>query len=73
MIWLFYVATLACAIVSGQNSTEEIDKTPGSGSKSGSLYLLEGKVVTPPDANPTSFLAETRIIVNYGEFLGFLK
>ncbi|KAI1307226.1 ER membrane protein complex subunit 7 [Halotydeus destructor] len=35
---------------------------------------MEGKVVAPPDVDMTpQWLATTRVIVNYGEFLAFLR
>lgn len=54
--------------------TDESESTQVSGGRTLSLYSLEGKIVPPPDVEVTpQWLAATRVIVNYGEFLGFMR
>jgi len=38
------------------------------------LYRIEGKIF-PHDANPLSnlFIASTKVVVNYGQYFGYLK
>ena len=68
----FLIAVITFSVVSS-NSLDELD-TDIATSKTLSLHTLEGKVVTPPDVDVTpQWLAATRVIVNYGEFVGFLK
>jgi hypothetical protein len=56
-----------------ETELEESD-TQVSGGRSLSLYSIEGKVVAPVDLEVTpQWLAATRVIVNYGEYLGFLR
>lgn len=39
-----------------------------------SLFSIEGKVTMPRDANvPKNWRSYTRVLVNYGQFVGFLK
>lgn len=56
-----------------QNGGGEIDQEIGSHSN-GKLYPIEGKV-TLPDSVPHDlhWATETRILFNYGEYVGFLR
>lgn len=49
--------------------SEENDKSIGLKS----LYSVEGKVTSPDPEISQLFYQNTRIIVNYGEFLGFIR
>lgn len=48
---------------------EEVDKT----SSLKSIYSVEGRVTAPDADSSESFYQNTRVIVNYGEFLGFIR
>ena len=48
---------------------EEVDKT----SSLKSVYSVEGRVTAPDADSSESFYQNTRVIVNYGEFLGFIR
>lgn len=42
--------------------------------KSSGLYSIEGKIFPAPNVSiSSSWFTATRIIVNYGQFLGFMK
>lgn len=49
--------------------SEEVDKT----SSLKSVYSVEGRVTAPDADSSESFYQNTRVIVNYGEFLGFIR
>lgn len=48
---------------------EEVDKT----SSLKSIYSVEGRVTAPDADSSESFYQNTRVIVNYGELLGFIR
>jgi hypothetical protein len=73
-----WFALLALGVASVRGN-DLLDNELGSGSDRGGgrgsgLWALEGKVVTSPDVEMTpQWLSTTRVVVNYGEYLAFLR
>lgn len=72
LIVFAFLVLCSTAFANEEDSGDQIQVSGGRGLSS--LYSLEGKVIIPPDLEVSpQWLAATRVIVNYGEYLGFLK
>jgi len=70
-VFLIFISFQISAVFGDENGGGEIDHEIGAGGK---LYPIEGKV-TLPDSVPhdINWATETRMLFNYGEYVGFLK
>lgn len=74
MKYLIIISLLATLFLKQYLCNEEGSEGQNDLAKSTSLYSIEGKVFPLPNATISSeWFTFTRIIVNYGQYLGFMK
>lgn len=70
LIYVSICLVLHLARCLGKEDTGENSNEP----RSSTLYSIEGRVFSQPNSSISSdWFTSTRIIVNYGQYLGFMK
>lgn len=73
MMFLF-VMLVPVVLGQGLDTNKADDFIASSPSSQDELFQIEGKVFPPDSLVPLpSFLVNTKVIVNYGQYFGFLK